>query len=64
MHKFTITPTQYGFRYNYSTTHAILGIVFTCYDNIESKNYWLNSNKLTLDTSKSQIMIISYKLNS
>ena len=34
-----LTPTQYGFRSNYSTTHAVLDIVSTCYDNTESKNY-------------------------
>ena len=34
-----LTPTQYGFRSNYSTTHAALDIVLICYDNIELKNY-------------------------
>ena len=33
-----LTSTHYGFRSNYSTTHTILDIVSTCYDNIESKN--------------------------
>ena len=30
-------PTQYGFRANYSTIHAILDITSTCHDNIENK---------------------------
>ena len=34
-----LTPTQYGFKSNYSTTHAVLDIVSTCYDNIKSKNH-------------------------
>ena len=30
-------PIQYGFRSNYSTSHAILDITSTCYENIENK---------------------------
>ena len=34
-----LTLTQYGFQFNYFTTHAVLDIDLTCYENIESKNY-------------------------
>ena len=29
----TIVPTQYGFRHNRSTIHAMLDLITTCYDN-------------------------------
>ena len=34
-----LSPTQYGFRSNFSTEHAVLDIVNTCYNNIERKMY-------------------------
>ena len=34
-----LTSTQYGFRSNFSTEHAVLNIVNTCYDNTERKMY-------------------------
>ena len=46
---YILTPTQYGFRSNYSTTHAVLNIVSTYYNNIESKNY---SALVLLDQAK------------
>ena len=37
-----LSPTQYGFRSKFSTEHAVLDIVNTCYDNIEKKKIlWL-----------------------
>ena len=44
-----LTPTQYGFRSNYSTTHTVLVIVSICYNNIKSKNY---SARVLLDLAK------------
>ena len=44
-----LNPTQYGFRSNFSTKHAILDIVNTCYDNIERKMY---SGFVLLDLAK------------
>ena len=34
-----LSPIQYGFRSNFSTEHAVLDIVNTCYDNIDKKMY-------------------------
>ena len=34
-----LSSTQYGFRSNFSTEHAVLDIVNTCYDDIERKVY-------------------------
>ena len=34
-----LSPTQYGFRSSFSTEHAVLDIVNTCYNNIERKMY-------------------------
>ena len=34
-----LCPTQYGFRSNFSTEHAVLDILNTCYDNNERKMY-------------------------
>ena len=44
-----LSPTQYGFRSNFSTEHAVLDIVNTCYDNIERKMY---SGLVLLDLAK------------
>ena len=44
-----LTTTQYGSRSNYSTTHAVLDIVLSRYDNIKSKNY---SALVLLDLAK------------
>ena len=32
-------PTQYGFRANHSTSHALTDVLTTLYDNINDKNY-------------------------
>ena len=34
-----LTPTQYGFRSNFSTEHAVLDIVNTCNNHIKKKMY-------------------------
>ena len=34
---YLLTPTQYGFRSNHSTIHAILDIITSTYDNIENQ---------------------------
>ena len=44
-----LSPTQYGFRSNFLTEHAVLEIVNTCYDNIERKMY---SGLVLLDLAK------------
>ena len=44
-----LLPTQYGFWRNYSTSHAIIDILSTCYDNIEKKLY---SGFVQLDLAK------------
>ena len=44
-----LSPTQYGFRSNFSTEHAVLDIVNTCYDNIERK---MCSGLVLLDLAK------------
>ena len=44
-----LSPTQYGFRSNFSTEHAVLDIVNTCFDNIERKMY---SGLVLLDLAK------------
>jgi len=43
-----LVPTQYGFRANYSTIHAILNIITTYYTNIDKKSFQV----LLLDLSK------------
>ena len=35
----TIVSSQYGFRHNRSTTHPILDLITSCFDNINSKQY-------------------------
>ena len=35
----TIVPTQYGFRHNRSTIHAILDLITSCLDNINNKKF-------------------------
>ena len=45
----TIVPSQYGFRNNRSTIHAIFDVVTSCFDNISSKNF---SSLLFLDIKK------------
>ena len=35
----TIVPTQYGFRHNRSTIHAMLDLMTTCYDNLTVKTF-------------------------
>ena len=35
----TIVPTQYGFRHNRSTIHAMLDFMTTCYDNLNCKKF-------------------------
>ena len=35
----TIVPTQYGFRHNRSSIHAMLDPITTCYDNLNCKNF-------------------------
>ena len=44
-----LNPTQYDFRSNFSTKHAVLDIVNTCYNNIERKMY---SGLVLLDLAK------------
>ena len=48
-HENVLLSTQYGFRRNYSTSHAIIDILSTCYDNIEKKLY---SGLVLLDLAK------------
>ena len=50
-----LNPTQYGFRSIFSTEHAVLGIVNTCYDNIEKKMY---SGLVLLDLAKAFALLI------
>ena len=49
-----LSPTQYGFRSKFSTEHAVLDIVNTCYDNIEKKKY---SGLVLLDLAKAFDMV-------
>ena len=35
-----LSPAKYGFRSNFSTDHAVLDILNTCYSNIENKIYF------------------------
>ena len=59
-----LCPTQYGFRPKQSTVHAILDIVSTCFDNVESKKF---TGLLLLDLTKAfdivQHKILLTKLN-
>ena len=48
-HENVLLSTQYGFRRNYFTSHAIIDILSTCYDNIEKKLY---SGLVLLDLAK------------
>ena len=41
--------TQYGFRHNRSTIHAILDLIMSCFDNINSKKF---STMIFLDIKK------------
>ena len=45
----TIAPTQYGFKHNRSTIHAMLDLITTCYDNLNCKKF---SALIFLDTQK------------
>ena len=45
----TIVPTQYGFRHNCSTVHAILDLITSCLDNINNKKF---STMIFLDNKK------------
>ena len=55
-----LLPTQFGFRRNHSTTHALLDVVTSCYDNINDTNYtallFLGLKK-AFDTVKHEILI-------
>ena len=44
-----LSPIQYCFRSNFSTEHAVLDIVNTCWDNIEKKMY---SGLVLIDLAK------------
>ena len=44
-----LIPNQYGFRSNISNIHAVLDIISTCYENIESKQF---SGLIFLDLAK------------
>ena len=59
-----LCPTQYGFRPKQSTVYAILDIVSTCFDNVESKKF---TGLLQLDLTKAfdtvQHKILLAKLN-
>ena len=44
-----LLPTLFGFRRNHSTTHALLDVVTSCYDNINDTNY---TALLSLDLKK------------
>ena len=46
---FVLIPNQYGFRSNISNIHAVLDIVSSCYENIESKQF---SGLIFLDLAK------------
>ena len=48
-HKNVLLPTQYSFTKNYSSSHAIIDILSTCYDNAEKKLY---SELVLLDLAK------------
>ena len=48
-HENVLLSTQCGFKRNYSTSHAIIDILSTCYDNIEKKLY---SGLVLLDLAK------------
>ena len=52
-----MVPSQYGFRNNRSTIHAILDLVTFCFDNINSKIF---STWLSLDIKKA-FDFVSYK---
>ena len=45
----TIVPSQYGFRHNRSTIHAILDLITSCLDNINKKKF---STMIFLDIKK------------
>ena len=42
-------PTQYGFRTNHSTSHALTDVLTSLYDNIKNENY---TAQLLLDLKK------------
>ena len=55
----TIVPTQYGFRHNRSTIHAMLDLITTCYDNLNSKKF---SPLIFLDIQKAFDSVSHQKL--
>ena len=55
----TIAPTQYGFRHNHSTIHAMLDLITTCYDNLNGKKF---SALIFLDIQKAFDSVSHQKL--
>ena len=55
----TIVPTQYGFRRNRTTIHAMLDLKTTCYDNLNGKKF---SALIFLDIQKSFDSVSHQKL--
>ena len=55
----TIVPTQYGFRHNRSTIHAMLDLITTCYDNLNCKKF---STLIFLDIQKAFDSVSHQKL--
>ena len=53
-----IVPTQYGFRHNRTTTHAIFDLIIACYDNISNSKF---SALLFLDIKKTFDFISHHK---
>ena len=55
----TIVPSQYGFRHNRSTIHAMLDLITTCYDNLNCKKF---SALIFLDIQKAFDSVSHQKL--
>ena len=55
----TIVPTQYGFRHNCSTIHAMLDLITTCYDNLNFNKF---SALIFLDIQKAFDSVSHQKL--
>ena len=55
----TIVPTQYDFRHNRSTIHAMLDLITTCYDNLNCKKF---SALIFLDIQKAFDSVSHQKL--